>query len=315
MPHAKLPVRVTDATRTSRPSASQMPRDQAAHPCHNCVVDESVSGIPGPALRRFVSSYAGYLQEGVAPATHRGLPSPYVTMIVTLNDPLMLAGRDGEEVSVRRYDALVGGLHSVPVHIVHHGFQSGIQLSLTPLGARALLGVPAGSLAGIDAHVEDVVGPSIRLVREKLLSTDSWTERFFILDQWLGAILDHEVAWRPELAEAWRVIVGSGGMVPIEQAARSVGWSPRHLRAQMAAEIGITPKTAARVARFDRSRRILQQRGNGTPLALAELAASNGYADQAHLAREFREFTGLSPSQWLADEFPIVQASATEAAS
>ena len=165
----------------------------------------------------------------------------------------------------------------------------------------------AGSLAGIDAHVEDVVGPSIRLVREKLLSTDSWTERFFILD--------HEVAWRPELAEAWRVIVGSGGMVPIEQAARSVGWSPRHLRAQMAAEIGITPKTAARVARFDRSRRILQQRGNGTPLALAELAASNGYADQAHLAREFREFTGLSPSQWLADEFPIVQASATEAAS
>jgi AraC-like DNA-binding protein len=83
----------------------------------------------------------------------------------------------------------------------------------------------------------------------------------------------------------------------------------------MAAEIGFTPKTAARVARFDRSRRILQQRGHGTPLALAELAASNGYADQAHLAREFREFTGLSPSQWLADEFPIVQASATEAAS
>jgi AraC-like DNA-binding protein len=50
-------------------------------------------------------------------------------------------------------------------------------------------------------------------------------------------------------------------------------------------------------------------------LALAELAASNGYADQAHLAREFREFTGLSPSQWLADEFPIVQASPTETAS
>jgi AraC-like DNA-binding protein len=278
-------------------------------------VGESAVGVPGPALRPFVSSYAGYHQRGIAPGNHRGLPSPYVTMIVTLHDPLLIRNRGSRNADLSRYDALVGGLHSVPVRIVHHGFQSGIQLSLTPLGARALLGVPAGSLAGLDAHVEDVVGPSIRMVRERLLSTESWTERFSILDRWLGGILDYDVSWRPELAEAWRLIVGSGGTVPIESAAREVGWSTRHLRAQMATEIGLTPKTAARVARFDRARRILQQRGGGSPLALAELAATNGYADQAHLAREFRDFAGCPPSQWLAEEFPFVQASAVEPGS
>jgi AraC-like DNA-binding protein len=301
-------------------------------------VDESVVGVPGHALRPFVSSYVGYRQEGV-PGRHRGLPSPYVTMIVTLDEPLLLAGTgvasdfrsdhlgaddlradDLRRNDLRRYDALIGGLHTAPVHIVHHGRQAGIQLSLTPLGVRALVGVPAGSLASLNVHLEDVVGTSIHVVREKLLEAGSWSERFSILDQWFGGILDHEVAWRPELAEAWRLIVGSGGQVPIERAARAVGWSPRHLRAQMVAETGFTPKTAARVARFDRARHVLQQRGNGTPLgraplALADLAATHGYSDQAHLAREFRDFAGCPPSQWLAEEFPIVQASSAGAAS
>ncbi len=292
-----------------------------------------MTGVPGPCLRPFVSSYVGYRQEMDAPGKHRGLPSPYVTIIVTLDEPLFLArpvlsgaplrpdGPAGGDPlrdprrDLRRYDALIGGLHTAPVYIVHQGRQAGIQLSLTPLGVRALIGVPAGSLASLDVHLEDVIGPSIHVVREKLLATESWAERFSILDRWFIDLLDLEVAWRPELSEAWRLIVGSGGQVPVERAAREVGWSPRHLRAQMAAETGFTPKTAARVARFDRARHILQQRGSGGPLALAELAATHGYADQAHLAREFRDFADCPPSQWLAEEFPFVQASSTGAAS
>jgi AraC-like DNA-binding protein len=278
-------------------------------------VNESVTGIPAPLLRPFVSSYVGYHQDPVPPGRHRGLPSPYVTMIVTLYEPLCLSRPGAHDGEVRRYDALVGGLHAAPVHIVHDGSQSGIQLSLTPLGARALLGVPAGALAGLDLSAQDVIGRSIPVVREKLVATTSWTARFSVIDQWLGGMFDHDAAWRPELAEAWRLIVGSGGVVPIERVAREVGWSPRHLRTQMVTEIGFTPKTAARVARFDRARRVLQERPNGSPLALAELAATHGYADQAHLAREFRDFAGCSPSQWVADEFPIVQAGAVQAAS
>ena len=65
--------------------------------------------------------------------------------------------------------------------------------------------------------------------------------------------------------------------------------------------------------RFDRARRALQQRvAAGKPAALADLAASCGYYDQAHLAREFRDLAGCAPSAWLAEEFRNVQAGATE---
>jgi AraC-like DNA-binding protein len=62
------------------------------------------------------------------------------------------------------------------------------------------------------------------------------------------------------------------------------------------------------VARFDRARRALAARvATGGPPDLAALAAVSGYADQAHLTREWRDFTGLPPSRWLAAEFGFLQ--------
>ena len=78
----------------------------------------------------------------------------------------------------------------------------------------------------------------------------------------------------------------------------------------MLAETGLTPKSAARVTRFDRARRLLQrQAGAGQPATLADIAVTCGYYDQAHLAREFRELASCPPSAWLAEEFRNVQAS------
>ena len=56
------------------------------------VIDESVRALPAPALRPFIAFYSGYRQAGVAPGQHRGLPSPFLTVIFTLDDPLHLAG-------------------------------------------------------------------------------------------------------------------------------------------------------------------------------------------------------------------------------
>ena len=77
------------------------------------------------------------------------------------------------------------------------------------------------------------------------------------------------------------------------------------------AATGLGPKAAGRVIRFDRAKQALQRRAcAGAELRLAELAASCGYFDQAHLDREFGLLAGCSPTSWLAEEFRNLQARA-----
>jgi len=95
--------------------------------------------------------------------------------------------------------------------------------------------------------------------------------------------------------------VHSGGTARIDAIAREVGWSERHLGVQFRREIGLRPKVAARVIRFDRARHLLPGR------ARAEVAARCGYADQSHLARDFIAFAGLSPGAWMHAEVRNVQ--------
>ena len=282
-------------------------------------INESVWGVPAPALRPFIAAYVGYRQAGVEPARHRGLPSPYLTVIFTLDDPLTLAAHPDPRQSPGSYRTLVGGLHTASALITHPGRQSGIQLAVSPLGARALLGLPAGELAGIDVEGSGVLGPLADRIAERLQAAGDWPARFAALDRILttrlaagpagGAVSCPADGVAAEVSHAWRLLLASGGRCAVSGLAAETGWSGRHLRNRFREETGLTPKAAARVIRFDRARRVLQGRAAAkmTLPTLAGLAADCGFYDQAHLAREFRDLAGCPPSAWLAEEFLNVQ--------
>ncbi|MEV7968356.1 helix-turn-helix domain-containing protein [Sphaerisporangium sp. NPDC088356] len=262
-------------------------------------------GVPAAGLRPLVARYHGYREHDGAPGRHRGLPSPYLTVIITLDDPITVATHPDLRQTPGQYDTLVGGLHTSPALITHEGRQAGVQLALSPLGTRRLLGLPAGELRNVDLDAADVLGRTAHELHERLNTASGWPERFTILDELLLRHADLERAVPAEITRAWGLLLASGGRVPIAGLAREVGWSSRHLYARFTAEIGLTPKAAARVIRFDRTRHELRRRA--VP-GLADLAAESGYYDQAHLAREFRGLAGCSPTQWLAEEFRYVQA-------
>jgi AraC-like DNA-binding protein len=277
-------------------------------PCHTFVVLlESVAYRPHPVLLPYVAAVTGYRQEGLPPGVHRGLPSPYLTLVVTVDEPLRLAAHADPRQPPMAYDALIGGLHTRPVLIAHPGRQWGVQVSLTPLGARALLGAPAAALASWDAPLTDVVGrPAMELI-ERVRAASDWPGRFAAIE---GVLLRlaRTNALAPEVAEAWRLTTAAHGRLRVEDVACQVGWSSRHLGERFRAEIGLTPKAAARVVRFDRARRSLARRvSDGGPTDLAALAIASGYCDQAHLTREWRSLSGLSPSRWVAAELGFVQ--------
>jgi AraC-like DNA-binding protein len=279
------------------------------------VVDEHARYVPPEPLCRYVAGYTGYRQRGVPPGRHRGLPSPYLTLIFTLDEPLTIAAHPDPGQPPGEFGTLLGGLHSSPALITHAGAQSGIQVALRPLGARALLGLPAGELADLDVPADAVLGAVCAELRDRVRAAATWPERFAILDEILRrrVIAGEDVA--PGVSWAWGELLREGGALRVSALAEGTGWSGRHLTSRFRAEIGLTPKAAARVIRFDRTRKLLVRRLTAASPApaeyrLADLAADCGYFDQAHLAREFRALAGCPPSQWLAEEFRNVQAGA-----
>jgi AraC-like DNA-binding protein len=270
---------------------------------------ESARRTAPAALRPYVAAYTGYRQDGGQPGRHRGLPSPYVTFILTLDDPCEVAVPSDPKQQPHAYATLLGGLHKVPTIIAHPGRQSGIQLALEPLGARALLGLPAGELANLDVQASDVLGPLADELYARVREAETWKARFDILDEVLARRLQPERAVAHEVAEAWWRLKQAGGDLEVGELATTVGWCERHLNGRFRDEIGLSPKAAARVIRFHRARGVIQRHvAAGTGGSLADVAADCGYYDQAHLAREFREIAGCSPSQWVAEEFRNVQA-------
>ena len=94
----------------------------------------------------------------------------------------------------------------------------------------------------------------------------------------------------PEVSHAWHLLMRSGGRSTIREIARQVSWSHKHLITKFKQQIGVTPHLAARLLRLSTVWRHLDDEQGW-----ARVAAECGYADQAHLTREFRRFTGTTP--------------------
>lgn len=265
---------------------------------------ELVAARSRPRLRPLVTSYTGYRIEGAPPGVHRGLPSRHLTFIVTLDGTVDLATMPDPHQPPASFTALVGGLHAAPALIRHDGSQHGIQVELTPLGARDLLGLPAGELAATVVDLATLLGPVAGELTQRLRSATTWTDRFMHFDTVLDRIAAHRGAPQPELGWAWQRLTATRGGIEVGTLAAEVGWSRRHFGERFHREFGLPPKVAARVLRFEAANRLLRTAGRP---GLAEVAARCGYYDQAHLTREWREFAGCTPSTWLAEELPSVQ--------
>lgn len=252
-----------------------------------------------PALAGLVRGIAGYRYAGLPAGVHVGMPSTTITVVISLDDGLVVSW-PADNTGPRRFDAVVSGLQDAPAHVHHDGAQEGIQLELTPAGVRRLLGAPVAALTGASVELRDVMGRSATYLREALAGVPDWPERYRLIET---ALLRRLTGGRPagpapEVGHAWRLVVGSGGTTPIGRVAAEVGWSTRHLGERFRAEYGLSPKTVARVARFGRSHALLRRRGR----SIAAVAARCGYADQAHLTRDWRDIAGITPSRWWADD-------------
>jgi AraC-like DNA-binding protein len=165
-----------------------------------------------------------------------------------------------------------------------------IMASLAPLGAYKLLGPAISEIGGTIVGLEGIAGADARRLSEQIQSAPTWEECGRLLDHFLLNRAAHGPQPSPEVRHAWHLLVRSGGRDPIREIAREVGWSHKHLIAGFKQQVGVAPHMAARLLRLSTVWQHIDHEQTW-----ARIAAECGYADQSHLIREFRHFTGTTP--------------------
>lgn len=265
---------------------------------------EFVTASPHPALRGAVLGYTGYAERAPDPVRFLELPCTYVPVIIDLDAGWSIADGRRPERPALRLESFVAGLTDGPVLVEHGGSARCLQVDLTPLAARRLLGVPMSGLANRSVALEDVLGPSAGELVERVADAPGWAARFALVERALAARLADAAPVDPGVAWSFERLARTGGAAPIGGLARELGWSHRRLIARFRDALGLPPKRVARILRFEG---VVALVGAPAPIDWARAAAGLGYFDQAHLAREVRELSGLTPTALRAERVNSVQ--------
>lgn len=251
---------------------------------------EVVRRAPSVRLAGMITGMTGYRELVPGDWRQHEAASLVVPLIINLGSPFLIA-LDREPGESDGQPSFAAGLHAGPVRIRSDGRAECLQVDFSPLGAFRFFGGAVADLSSRMIDITDVLGADGLNLRDRLGDLADWERRFDLVEEFLLARDGH----RPtaELAHAYGRLARSAGSERVAALAESVGWSRKHLTARFRAELGVGPKTIARVMRFERACRLARAGG-----CWAAVAADSGYADQAHLTREFAALAGESPGTW-----------------
>ncbi|MGV9297140.1 helix-turn-helix domain-containing protein [Amycolatopsis sp. NPDC003676] len=241
--------------------------------------------VPSRPLRLPGVQMAGFVGDTVDLIDLTVVPYPAVTMFVNLREGLFVNG-------VARGSA-VTGIAPREMRVRGQNIEC-VQIRLSPEVAHAVLGT---DLTGEIVPLEDVWPAGLP---DRLRALDSWNDRFALVEATLGKRYEAGRTVDPEVAFAWQRMDAHHGRVRIEQLADETGWSRKRLWSRFRTQLGLSPKRAAQLVRFDHA---VHRLAAGESPAL--VAAESGYVDQSHLHHEVKAFAGVTPAAaasapWLA---------------
>ncbi|MFJ4783700.1 helix-turn-helix domain-containing protein [Streptomyces sp. NPDC088794] len=265
---------------------------------------EYVGRVPAPPLDRFIDDI--YCLTGVP--DHRLMsvpPMPSAHLFLHLDGPVRLWDSDPSTPSAVFTDGWFMGvwtrrfLFEYPAHVRLLG------VHFKPWGMAPFIDMPASELRDRWVPVDAVWQRSMDRMRDWVGEFTSAAEMLRVLEEELRSRLADAPARGLDLVQytGGRLEV-THGTIPVGALAEAAGVSGNHLANLFKAHVGVTPKRVARIYRFARLMVSVDALG---PVDWAELAQTAGYFDHAHFSREFKDFTGHTPTEYLAlrRRFPV----------
>lgn len=256
------------------------------------------SAAPSPDLAGVVE----LLWEGVGdlpPFTEKILPRGNIELMFNLGAPHRLLSVDGVPCDEPYVESWISGLQRRYLTVMTPNGSHLLSASLTPWGAWRLLRAPMRDIACRVPLLSDIWGSAIAALEDRLNAAGGPARRFELLEAFIRRELDQRRSPKPWLIEAGRQLRRERGTVRIETVCRAVGVSRGLLSRAFRDQVGVTPKTYARIWRVNALLDL-----NGPPGNWAQLADELGYHDQSHLIHDFRDFTGATPQEYIATRSP-----------
>lgn len=247
---------------------------------------------PAAALTGLVTQYWEVRGE-LAPFSERVLPNGALEVMVNLGPIHHLV--DGD-VRTRWDHAWLSGLHERAIAIESADGTHLVSARLTPLGASTLLGPAAAAAANRVVALTEVLGQAANPLVDALRAAPDAATRFQLLEECLLGFLPPAVPVPPFVVAALERLEAEHGRLRITELHAGLGVSRKHLTVRFTQAVGIAPKRYAAIRRFAWTLARLQA---SESVDWARLAAEAGYADQAHLVRDFRRVAAASPTEFL----------------
>lgn len=267
-----------------------------------------VAHNPAAPLARYVEKVwycDGY--QGVH-CKKRVLPNGRFQLVFSLADgPLRAPGSPSDEWG-KLAPSLILGIRTQ--HSVIHTaiLQSAMGVIFRPGGARAFFDSPADGFCNESVPLDLVWGSQAGELRDRLCAASTAFEKFRVLETALLERVNRRFEMHDAVLYALRQFERAPHIRSVLDMAREAGLSRRRFAHLFRDQVGLTPKLYCRLLRFQGT---VRQIASGAPVDWADLALAGGYCDQAHLSKEFREFSGNSPGAYLTSVRALTDTSAS----
>ncbi|MEV0076292.1 AraC family transcriptional regulator [Nocardia neocaledoniensis] len=238
---------------------------------------------------------AGFRYNNDAPVDITMIPHPMVTLLFDLSEHVVVYDALGRSVAG---DTIVG-LDAGAVRVAGAGVGEVLQIRMSPVVAAAILR-DTDVIGGAVTPMRELWGSCAAALSERLRATPSWDDRFALAAEFLHGRATRRFGVAPEVAYAWNQTLRARGLLRVEDLSLETGWTRQRLWSRFRAHLGVSPKRACELVRFDHAAHLLAA---GRPPA--DVAAEAGYADQSHLHRRIKSIVDLTPTgvaraPWLA---------------
>ncbi len=252
---------------------------------------------PCAPLRAWIDSYAFYSGYRPAHGMELLLPDGGVDLIIDLTEePKRIFDQRSFSLKSEFRRGWVSGMRMERLAIQASRGEPMIVVRFKPSGAWPFFDFPMAALTDRVTPLEDVWGGRFHELRDRLLAAASRPARFDVLDRHFMDVGRDGVVVNDYVAHAVAVIEGMTEPPGMKRLAADLGFSQKHVAAMFHKHVGVSPKRYARIVRFQRMLRRLE---DGAPRSWADFALGFGFYDQAHLIYEFKAFAGMTPTHYL----------------